>query len=170
MCEIRQQIKPALPTEPMKTYSVPLLPWQIVASGCFECDNQHYLVVVDLYSDFPEIRKLDTLGTSTFESSWNTCLPSTKFQSLLSQIMVLTIRPQNFTSLHKAAIFSRPHVQSPLPEIKWKSWGSDYEIITKANKDGADLWKAILVLTLSQSSSQVQRLPWIACCAPFLLK
>ena len=69
MCEIRQQIKPALPKEPMKTYSVPLLPWQIVASGCFECDNQHYLVVVDLYSDFPEIRKLDTLGTSTFESS-----------------------------------------------------------------------------------------------------
>ena len=30
MCEIRQQIKPALPKEPMKTYSVPLLPGKLL--------------------------------------------------------------------------------------------------------------------------------------------
>ena len=65
LTEAVQQIKPALPKEPMMTYPVPTLPWQIVASDCFECDNQHYLAVVDLYSDFIEIRKLDTLATST---------------------------------------------------------------------------------------------------------
>jgi len=62
-CETCQQKKPALSKEPMMTYPVPTLPWQIVASDCFECDNQHYPVVVDLYSDFIEIRKLDTWAT-----------------------------------------------------------------------------------------------------------
>ena len=64
-CETCQQMKPSLPKEPMITYPVPILPWQIVANDYFECDNQHYLVVVDLYSDFIEIRKLDTLATLT---------------------------------------------------------------------------------------------------------
>ena len=58
-------MKPALLKEPMMTYPVPTLPWKIVASDCFECDKQHYLVVVDLYSDFIEIRNLDTLATLT---------------------------------------------------------------------------------------------------------
>ena len=53
-------MKPALLKEPMMTYPVPNLPWQIVASNCFEYDNQHYLVVVGLYCDFIEIKKLDT--------------------------------------------------------------------------------------------------------------
>ena len=58
-------MKPALLKEPMMTYPVPTLPWQIVASDCFECDKEHYLVIVDLYSDFIEIRKLHTLATLT---------------------------------------------------------------------------------------------------------
>ena len=51
-----------LSKEPIMTYAVPPLPWQIVASDCFECDSQlaRYLVVVNLYSDFIKIRKLDT--------------------------------------------------------------------------------------------------------------
>ena len=59
-CEACQQMRTALPKEPMMTFPVPTLPWQIVASDCFECDTQHYLVVVDLYSDLIEIRKMDT--------------------------------------------------------------------------------------------------------------
>jgi len=62
-CETCRQKKPALSKEPMMTYPVLTLPWQVVASDYFECDNQHYPVVGDLYSDFIEIRKLDTLAT-----------------------------------------------------------------------------------------------------------
>ena len=64
-CDTCQQMKPALPKEPMMTYPVPTSPWKIVASDCFKCDNLHYLVVVDLYSDFIKLRKLDTLSTLT---------------------------------------------------------------------------------------------------------
>lgn len=42
-CETCQQSKPALPKEPLMTYPIPRLPWQILASDCFECDGQHYL-------------------------------------------------------------------------------------------------------------------------------
>lgn len=45
------------------TYPIPRLPRWIVASDCFECDGQHYLVVVDLYSDLIEIKELKALST-----------------------------------------------------------------------------------------------------------
>ena len=47
-CKICQQLKPTISKEPVMTYmyAVPTLSWQIVASDCFECDNQFYLVVV----------------------------------------------------------------------------------------------------------------------------
>lgn len=63
-CETCQQGTPALPKEPLVTYPIPRLPWQIVASDCFECDGQHYLVVVDLYSYFIEIKELKMLSTT----------------------------------------------------------------------------------------------------------
>ena len=50
-CDICQQTRPALTKEPLMTYPIPNLPWQIVASDCFECDGSHYLIVVDLHSD-----------------------------------------------------------------------------------------------------------------------
>ena len=64
-CETCQHTKPALSKEPIMTYlyAVLTLSWQIVASDCFECEQQLYLVVVDLCSDFIKIRKLDTLAT-----------------------------------------------------------------------------------------------------------
>ena len=55
-CKTCQQMKPALLKEPIMTCPVPTLPWQIVTSDCFECDN---------HCDFIEIRKLDTLASFT---------------------------------------------------------------------------------------------------------
>ena len=40
------------------------LPWQIVASDCFECDGSRYLIVVDLYSDYIEIKQLNSLSSA----------------------------------------------------------------------------------------------------------
>ena len=48
-CDICQQTRPALTKELLMTYPIPNLPWQIVASDCFECDGSHYLIVVDPY-------------------------------------------------------------------------------------------------------------------------
>lgn len=48
--DICQQTRPALTKEPLMTYLIPNLPWQIVTS-----DGSHYQTVVDLYSDVKTI-------------------------------------------------------------------------------------------------------------------
>ena len=63
-CDIYQQTRPALTKEPLMTYPIPNLPWQIVGSDCFECDGSHYLIVVDLYSDYIEIKQLNSLSSA----------------------------------------------------------------------------------------------------------
>ena len=67
--------------------------------------------------------------------------------------------------VHPSLGFSAHPVQSPLPEIKRKGWTAVKimkSIITKANKDRADVWKAIFEwrnsTTPSQGTPPVQRL------------
>ena len=164
-CETCQQTKPALPKEPMMTYPVPTLPWQIVASDCFECENQHYLVVVDLFSDFIEIRKLDTLTTLTLVEQLKQV-----FAIHGVPVTLISDNGPNFASaeFHQFTqawdfqhLTSSPHY----PKSNGKAESAVKvmkSIITKANKDGADVWKAILEWrnspTPSQGSSPVQRL------------
>ena len=45
--------------EPMQTREIPVLPWQIVASDVLEHKNQNYLVVIDYYSKYIEVIRLN---------------------------------------------------------------------------------------------------------------
>ena len=164
-CETCQQIKPALPKEPMMTYPVPTLPWQIVASDCFECDNQHYLVVVDLYSDFIEIRKLDTLATSTLVEQLKQVFAIHGVPVTLISDNGPNYASAEFHQFTQAWDFQHLTSSPHYPKSNGKAESAVKimkSIITKANKDGADVWKAILEwrnsLTPSQGSSPVQRL------------
>ena len=62
-CEICLESQPTQQKEPMMSHPIPRAPWQSVASDVFEYSMCHYLVVVDLYSDYIEIAKLDSLST-----------------------------------------------------------------------------------------------------------
>ena len=158
-------MKPALPKESMMTYPVPTLPWQIVASDCFECDNQHYLVVVDLYSDFIEIRKLDTLATPTLVEQVKQVFAIHGVPVTLISANGPNYASAEFHQFTQACEFQ--HLSSSPHYLKSNGkTESAVEIMesitTKANKDGADVWKAILEWrnspTPSQGSSPVQRL------------
>jgi len=164
-CETCHQIKPALPKEPMMTYPVPTLPWQVVSSDCFECDNQHYLVVVDLYSDCIEIRKLDTLATSTLVEQLKQVFAIHGIPVTLISDNGPNYVSAEFYQFTQAWDFQ--HIQSSphYPKSNGKAESAVKimkSIITKANKDGADVWKAILECrnspTPSQGTSPVQRL------------
>ena len=164
-CETCQQIKPALPKEPMMTYPVPTLPWQIVACDCFECDNQHYLVVVDLYSDFIEIRKLDTLTTSTLVEQLKQVFAIHGVPVTLISDNGPNYASAEFHQFTQAWDFQHLTSSPHYPKSNGKAESAVKimkSIITKANKDGADVWKAILEWrnspTPSQGSSPVQRL------------
>ena len=63
-CDICQLTRPAITKEPLMNYPIPNPPWQIVARDCFECGGCHYLIVVDLYSDYIEIKQLNSLSSA----------------------------------------------------------------------------------------------------------
>ena len=46
------------------SYPIPTHPWQLVASDCFEINGRHYVVLVDIYSDFIELSQLPDLSSN----------------------------------------------------------------------------------------------------------
>ena len=64
-CSACQEHQPAQQKEPLMTYPIPTLPWQIIASDCFEVRGQHYCVLVDCYSDYIELFQLEDMTSAT---------------------------------------------------------------------------------------------------------
>lgn len=50
--------------EPLVTTPLPDYPWQMVGSDLFQIKNDHYLLVVDYFSRYPEVVKLSSTTTS----------------------------------------------------------------------------------------------------------
>jgi len=63
-CQTCQEAQPAQTKEPMMTHPIPKLPWQAVASDCLEIQGEHYVVVVDLYSDYIEVNQLKRMTSA----------------------------------------------------------------------------------------------------------
>jgi hypothetical protein len=64
-CSTCQQMQPAEQKESMMSYPLPKLPWQAVASDCFELEGKHYTVIVYLYSDYVEVFNIPDLSTQS---------------------------------------------------------------------------------------------------------
>ena len=75
------------------------------------------------------------------------------------EIMVLTMRLKNSICLPKSGTFTA-HFQRPSTKSKWESWicsqdhAFHHSILTKANKQEEDMWKAILKWTNASTPSQ----------------
>ena len=57
--ESQQQKEPLIPT-PLPDY-----PWQVVGSDLFELGGEQYLLVVDYYSHYPEVVRLQSTTSTT---------------------------------------------------------------------------------------------------------
>ena len=62
-CYRHQQCK-----EPLSSTPLPQLPWERVAVDLFEWQGEHFLLVVDYYSRFPEVRKLSSIRSTNGHS------------------------------------------------------------------------------------------------------
>jgi hypothetical protein len=58
-CEICAKHQNVNAKEPMIMPEIPDRPWSIIAADLFEYQSQHYLLVVDYFSKWPEVLKLD---------------------------------------------------------------------------------------------------------------
>ena len=63
-CPICAQFRHQQQKEPLMTTQLPERPWQQVGLDLFEWEGKHYLLVVDYYSRFPEIRLLKHQGAT----------------------------------------------------------------------------------------------------------
>ena len=141
------------------------LPWQAVASDCFELEEEHYAVLVDLYSDFIEVAHLPDMSTKTLIQQMKPILATHGTPALLITDNGTNYSSQEFKEFTQAwninYITTSPHypksngkAESAVKIIKG--------IISKAKKEGMDMWKCILEWrnspTPGTSSSPSQRL------------
>jgi len=63
-CGICQEGMMANPKEPMIPHPVPSVPWEVVGTDLFELDGHKYVIVVDYYSRYFEVEKLQTTSTT----------------------------------------------------------------------------------------------------------
>ena len=63
-CETCQLAQPQQQQQPLMSYPIPTHPWQLVASDCFEINGRHYVMLVDIYSDFIELSQLPDLSSN----------------------------------------------------------------------------------------------------------
>ena len=61
-CEICKEFRNKQAKQPIKAHEIPERPWQILGTDLFELDRQHYLVLVDYYSKFFEVSKVNGTG------------------------------------------------------------------------------------------------------------
>jgi len=53
--------------EPMLISELPKYPWQKVATNLFELNKQSYFLVVDYYSRYPEVIKLNSTTSASIK-------------------------------------------------------------------------------------------------------
>lgn len=164
-CSICQESQPANQREPMLTHPIPRLPWQSVASDCLEIDGQHYVVIVDLYSDYIELTELPDMSTKTLINQMKPI-----FATHGTPAILMTDNGTNFVSKEFkdftvqwdiTHITSSPHH----PKSNGKAEAAvktAKKIIKKAKKTGQDLWKVLLewrnTITPGMINSPAQRL------------
>nr|XP_054752822.1 uncharacterized protein K02A2.6-like [Lytechinus pictus] len=57
-CPICQEYGKSQTPEPLHPHDIPTRPWQVIATDLFHLDGKEYLLVADVYSKFPIVKKL----------------------------------------------------------------------------------------------------------------
>ena len=65
-CTTCLKYQSAQPREPLIPYEVPELPWQRIAADLFQLGKDHYLLVIDYFSKYVELARLED-STSSHE-------------------------------------------------------------------------------------------------------
>ncbi|KAK3718410.1 hypothetical protein QZH41_000519 [Actinostola sp. cb2023] len=64
-CSICAEYQAKQQRQPMQSHQIPDRPWSCLSSDLFTLHNKEYVVLVDSYSDFVEVRHLKTTTSAT---------------------------------------------------------------------------------------------------------
>lgn len=164
-CKVCQESQPAQTKEPMMSHPIPQLPWQAVASDCFEIQGEHFVVLVDLYSDYIEVSSLSDMSTKAVIEKMKPMFATHGVPAVLITDNGSNYSSQEFKEFTQSwdiyHVTTSPHhhksngkVESAVKIMKG--------LITKCKKEDKDMWKAILEWrnspTPGTTSSPAQRL------------
>ena len=164
-CSICSEFQAKNPKEPMQSHQIPERPWSRVATDQFKLHGKEYIVLVDFYSDFIEVKDLHENTSTTVieflkEQFSRYGIPDTLATDNGPQFTSQEFRQfsQDWEFLH---VSSSPHhhksngkVESAVKVAK--------ELLKKALRDDKDPWLAMLdqrnTPTESLGTSPAQRL------------
>ena len=164
-CSICAELQSKNPKEPMQSHQIPDRPWSRVAADQFKLHGKDYIVIVDFYSDFIEVKMLE-------ENTSSAVIEFLKEQFSrhgLPDILVTDNGPQftsqefmQFThSWEFVHVSSSPHHHKSNGKVE-AAVKVAKSLFKKALKDNRDPWLALLdqrnTPTESLGSSPVQRL------------
>ena len=92
------------PKEPLMSSSFPSCPWEKLAVNLFELEGKVYLIVVDYYSRWFEIRRRNDQSSARVISVLKNYFLHTAYLTLLYQIMAHNSAPMHFTCLPPSTI------------------------------------------------------------------
>ena len=64
-CDVCNSFKPQQTQEPLMPHEIPTRPWQKVGTDLMQFDGRQYLIIVDYFSSFFEVDKLETTDSRT---------------------------------------------------------------------------------------------------------
>ena len=160
-CSTCQEMQPAQQKEPMMSYPLPKLPWQVIAS---KLEGQHNAVIVDLYSDYVEVFKMPNLSTQSLIEGMKPI-----FATHGTPAVLITDNGSNYTSKEFRTFTTAWDINHVMSSHHHKSNGKAESavkiiknIMWKAQKDKKDVRIAILewrnAPTPGSTSSPTQRL------------
>ena len=85
--------------EPMIPHEIPTKPWQKVGSDLFKFKNNDYIVVVDYFSNFPEIALLRSTTNSSIINHMKSVSPDTEYLKLWYRMMDHSFPAQHLPTL-----------------------------------------------------------------------
>ena len=163
-CETCQFAQPQQQRQPLISYPIPTHPWQFVVSDCFEINGRHYVVLVDIYSDFIELSQLPDLNSNALNKAIKPV-----FATHDAPATLITDNGTNFISSEFRRFLKAWDVNHITSSLHHHQSNGQMEaavklvkgIIKKTTKVGTDMWKAILewhnATTPGIRSSPVQR-------------
>ncbi|XP_038077199.1 uncharacterized protein K02A2.6-like [Patiria miniata] len=142
-CPSCQEAQPANCKEPLMTHPLPTVPWQVVATDCFELDGQSYCVFVDLYSDFIEVVELENMTTETLVKKTKPVFATHGILATLISDNGPNLASREFSQFAREWDFRHITISPHLSRANGKAESAvkiAKGLIKRSKRDGGDMW------------------------------
>jgi hypothetical protein len=146
-CDICQEHQSSNPKEPMIESPLPSRPWETVATDLFHWEQKDYLLVVDYYSHYVEVAKLDDTKSRTVVNHTKSIFARHGIPSVVRSDNGPQYTAQEYKQFSKEWLFEHQTSSPYYPKsngLAEKAVQTVKRLLTKAKADGKDPYLSLL--------------------------